>query len=120
MLSALVFSTFISQALAFTRTIGPPGDYRFIRASEACDGSNPKKFEFGEYSVLIACVYDNLDEAFKASMSSGTNIASLLPTILVLIGKLDFLPGPNGNPQSASCWVRLHKIKTVSILSESF
>ncbi|KAL8957178.1 MAG: hypothetical protein Q9193_005484 [Seirophora villosa] len=86
MLSALVLSAVISQALAFTRTIGPPGDYRFVRASEACDGSNPKKFEFGECSVLIACIYDNIDEAFKASLSSGTNIASLLPTILVLIG----------------------------------
>lgn len=120
MLSALVLSAVISQALAFTCTIGPPGDYRFIYASEACDGSNPKKFEFGECSVLIACIYDNLDEAFKASLSSGTNIASLMPTILVLIGKLDYLPCPNGNPQSSSCLVRLYKIKTVSILSGSF
>ena len=35
------------------------------------------KFEFGECSLLIACVYEKLDEAFKASLSGGTNIASL-------------------------------------------
>lgn len=70
------------------RTIGPVGDHRFEIASEACDGTNRNNFEFGVCSQLIACIYDHLDEAFKASLSTGTNIASLLPTILVLIGKL--------------------------------
>ncbi|KAL8902934.1 MAG: hypothetical protein Q9171_007561, partial [Xanthocarpia ochracea] len=68
------------------RTIGPVGDDRFEIASEACDGTNRNNFEFGVCSQLIACIYDHLDEAFKASLSTGTNIASLLPTILVLIG----------------------------------
>lgn len=87
----LASSHLIRPVLALTRTIGPVGDYRFDRASAACDGANRENFEFGACSVLIACIYDNLDEAFKASLSSGTNIASLLPTILVLIGKLVFL-----------------------------
>ena len=82
---------FIPPTLALKRTIGPPGDARFIRASNACDGTNLENFEFGVCSLLIACIYDNLDEVFKASVSSGTNIASLLPTILVLIGELEFL-----------------------------
>ena len=89
--SIVVSICFISPTLALKRTIGSPGDARFIRASNACDGTNPQSFEFGICSLLIACIYDKLDEAFKASLSSGTNIASLLPTILVLIGELDFL-----------------------------
>lgn len=80
----------ISPTRALLRTIGPVGDPRFQRAVAACDGANPKKLEFGVCSELVDCIYDNVDEAFKASLSSGTNIASLLPTILVLIGELGF------------------------------
>ena len=87
-IAVLIF--FISPTLALKRTIGPPGNAHFINASNACDGTNPKNFEFGICSLLISCIYDNLDEAFKASLSSGTNIASLLPTVLVLIGELEF------------------------------
>ncbi|MCJ1429741.1 hypothetical protein MMC29_007656, partial [Sticta canariensis] len=79
-------SFLIPSALAFNRTAGPPQDHRFAAASRACNGSNPANFQFQRCSVLIACVYNKLDEAFKASLGSGTNIASLLPTILVLIG----------------------------------
>lgn len=84
-------SVLIPSTLAFNRTIGPPNDGRFIAASRACNGSDPANFKFAVCSLLIACVYDKLDEAFKASLSSGTNIASLLPTILVLIGVLRIL-----------------------------
>ena len=82
---------FIPPTLALKRTIGPPDDARLILASNACDGTNLKNLEFGVCSLLIACIYDNLDEAFKSSSSIGTNIASLLPTILVSIGELEFL-----------------------------
>ncbi len=85
--SILAASHWISPALALTRSLGPPDDYRFKGASNACDGRNPKNFEFGLCSIAIACTFGHLDEAFKASLASGTNIASLLPTILVLIGK---------------------------------
>ncbi|KAI4233881.1 MAG: hypothetical protein LQ349_004126 [Xanthoria aureola] len=61
-------------------------DPHFKKAVAACDGTNPQKFQFDVCSRLVDCIYDNVTEAFKASMSSGTNIASLLPTILVLIG----------------------------------
>ena len=86
LISALSF--LIPSVLALKRTIGPPKDYRFIAALRICNGSDPANFKFAVCSVLIACVYENIDEAFKASLSSGTNIASLLPTILVLIGML--------------------------------
>ena len=86
--SVVVSSLLIPPTLGLRRTIGPPNDARFITASKACNGSDRKEFEFAVCSLLIACVYEKLDEAFKASLSSGTNIASLLPTILVLIGGL--------------------------------
>ena len=86
--SALVSLLLVPPTFSLRRTVGPPNDARFISASKACNGSDPKEFEFGVCSLLIACIYEKLDEAFKASLSSGTNIASLLPTILVLIGRL--------------------------------
>ena len=89
--TVIVSLVLVSPALALRRTIGPPNDARFISASKACNGSDRRQFEFGVCSILIACIYDKLDEAFKASLSTGTNIASLLPTILVLIGALSLL-----------------------------
>lgn len=80
----------ISRTRALLRTIGPVGDPHFKKAVAACDGANPKNFEFAVCSPFVDCIYDNVTEAFKASLSSGTNIASLLPTILVLIGELGF------------------------------
>ncbi|KAI9784561.1 MAG: hypothetical protein M1839_001783 [Geoglossum umbratile] len=83
-LSAVLFLIFPSQAL--NRTVGPPDDYRFVGVSKIRGGSNPANFEFRKCSVLIDCVYEHLSEALKASLSSGTSIAALLPTILALIG----------------------------------
>lgn len=85
--SVIVSLCSIYPTQALLRTIRPIGDPHFKRAVAACDGANPQKFQFGVCSRLVDCIYDNVSEAFKASMSSGTNIASLLPTILVLIGK---------------------------------
>ena len=86
--SVLVSSLLIPPTLGLRRTVGPPNDPRFISASKACNGSDRKEFEFGVCSLLITCIYEQLSEAAKASLSSGTNIVSLLPTILVLIGRL--------------------------------
>lgn len=101
---------FIHPVLTLRRTIGPPGDHIFDRASAACDGANTKNFDFGVCSVLIACIYENLDEAFKASLSSGTNIASLLPTILVLIGKLVILSFLEGDVRRGFSILAAHGI----------
>lgn len=48
----------------------------------------PSSREFGGCSILISCIMENIEEAFKASLGVGTSIVSLLPTILALIGKL--------------------------------
>lgn len=69
------------------RTVGPPTDRRFVHASKLCNGSDPENFKFDTCSDLITCIYAHITQALAASLSSGTNIAALLPTILVLIGK---------------------------------
>ena len=89
---ALLF--FVSPVKAFKRTVGPAGDPRFENASRICNGSDAANFEFGSCSKLISCVYNNLDQYLAVSLGSGTNIASLLPTILALIGELHFLKPP--------------------------
>ena len=87
--SVLVSSLLIPPTLGLRRTVGPPNDPRFMTASKACDGSDRNEFEHGVCSLLITCIYEKLNEDVKASLSSGTNIVSLLPTILVLIGMLN-------------------------------
>jgi hypothetical protein len=78
---------FILPAFALRRTIGPPNDPRFIKASQVCNVTWPESFEFGVCSITISCVYQNLAQALIASMGCGTSIAALLPTILALVGE---------------------------------
>lgn len=85
--SFVVFLLFILPIQAINRTVGPPHDQRFIDASNHCNGHDPASFTFGPCSLLIDCVYEHLDESLKASLSCGTSIAALLPTILVLISE---------------------------------
>ena len=101
--SVLVSSLLIPPTLGLRRTVGPPNDPRFMTASEACNGSDRKEFEFGVCSLLITCIYEELTEVVKASLSSGTNIVSLLPTILVLIGMLSSCCGPYSSFALATC-----------------
>lgn len=86
-LTSVTIFNLILPIQAMKRTIGPATDYRFINATKLCNSQGPKDFQFGTCSILIDCVYDNLTEAYKASLSAGTSIAALLPTILSLIGK---------------------------------
>lgn len=58
--------------------------------SKICHGDDPKVFRFRACSHLFSCVYENFSEAMKASLSSGTSIAALLPTMLALIGRFAF------------------------------
>ena len=80
----------VSRVEAFQRTVGPATNPTFENVSRICNGSDPASFDFGTCSNLISCVYNNLSQAYVVSLGSGTNIASLLPTILVLIGELCF------------------------------
>ena len=77
----------MSHTIALLRTVGPVSDPQLKRAATACDSTNPKNLEFGVCSHLVDCIYDNITEAFKGSLSSGNNIASLLPLILFLRGE---------------------------------
>ena len=101
--SVLVYSLLIPPTLGLRRTVGPPNDPRFTTASKACNGSDRKEFEFGVCSLLITCIYEELTEVVKASLSSGTNIVSLLPTILVLIGMSSPCYVPYSSFALASC-----------------
>jgi hypothetical protein len=83
---------FILPVFALRRTIGPANDSRFEYASQVCNVTWPESFEFGVCSVTISCVYQNLSQALIASMSCGTSIAALLPTILALIGESSHNP----------------------------
>jgi len=76
----------VSRVEALQRTVGPATDPVFENVSRICNGSDPASFDFGTCSNLISCVYDHLSSAYIAGLSSGTSIAALLPTILVLIG----------------------------------
>jgi len=68
------------------RTIGPANDPKFAVPAKACGSDNPENFMFGACSVLISCVLNGLNnEASKASLSTGTSIAALLPTILAIV-----------------------------------
>ena len=78
--SVLVSSLLVLTTLSLRRTIGPPNDARFITAAQACNGNDRKEFEFGMCSLLIVYVYEKIDEAFKASFSSDTNIAWVEPS----------------------------------------
>jgi hypothetical protein len=70
------------------RTIGPVNDPRFAISAKACGSDNRENFMFGACSVLIYRVLNGLNnEALKASLSTGTSIAALVPTILAMVDK---------------------------------
>ncbi|KAF2650985.1 hypothetical protein K491DRAFT_720253 [Lophiostoma macrostomum CBS 122681] len=81
-----ILCIFICPSHALHRTIGPAGSPQFRNATQNCPVDDPKYFKINACSKLITCVYENLSEAMKASLGSGTSIAALLPTILALIG----------------------------------
>lgn len=90
----IIFSVLLALCLqtatveALNRTIGPPGDYRFNNVSNHCPINDPAYFKIRKCSELIACVYENLQESFKASLGTGTSIAGLIPTIQTILGTI--------------------------------
>lgn len=89
---SILLPLLVPLATAIKRTAGPPGNRHFIAASQTCNASNSPNFQFGLCSAFITCMYNELSEGFKANISVGTNIASLLPTILLLIGIISVVP----------------------------
>jgi hypothetical protein len=75
---------------ALKRTIGVSSDIRTQETFRNCiQGSNNTyhvDFEYGGCPNLIACMMNNLPADLTAGMQAGGNIASLVPTILALVG----------------------------------
>ncbi|KAL9120449.1 MAG: hypothetical protein Q9187_002996 [Circinaria calcarea] len=71
---------------AVNRAIGLASDARTQAAVQECSFKPNRTFNFGECSGLVKCVLDGLPSDISAGMQSGANIASLVPTILVIVG----------------------------------
>ena len=85
-----VSAFFTVPVCAIHRVIGSSSD-NFTQAvihdcfSQA-NSTAPEGFKFGECARLIRCVLDGLPSDISAGMQSGANIASLVPTILAIVG----------------------------------
>jgi len=75
---------------AIQRTIGDPSDTQTQNVLTECLGqsssTDPIGFGYGACAHLLRCVSDNLAGDISAGMQSGGTIASLIPTILALVG----------------------------------
>jgi hypothetical protein len=88
-----VFSGMILFSLpvrAIQRNIGVSSDTETQDTVQKCfqesNSTYPIGFEHGCCPNLIACVMSNLPADISAGMQAGGNIASLVPTILALVG----------------------------------
>lgn len=82
---------------ALHRTIGNPNDAIIQKVVRQCLDSNPLSgFGYGRCPSLLRCTLDNLPSDLTAGMQSGANIASLLPTILAIIGTVDIYVREHG------------------------
>lgn len=81
---------FSPSVLAIQRTIGASSDIRTQNTVQGClqesNSTDPIGFEYGACPYLIACVMSNLPADITAGMQAGGNIASLVPTVLALVG----------------------------------
>jgi hypothetical protein len=85
---AFLFILILPADALLHRTPGPANDARFSVPAAACNASSPYMWQFGNCSQLISCMFNNLnDTALSESLSIGTSIAALTPTILALIGE---------------------------------
>lgn len=81
-----VLSVLAVPVYAITRSAGEPNDPNMVPASRACGGMNQIMYTAAYCPALIRCVMDRLPSDITSGMSSGSNIASLIPTIAALIG----------------------------------
>ncbi|KAF2164690.1 hypothetical protein M409DRAFT_56501 [Zasmidium cellare ATCC 36951] len=93
MLSNLVLLSCVGISLhgvlanALQRSIGNPTDPKIQNVVHECLNTDPLSgFGYHRCPHLLRCALDNLPSDITAGMQSGANIASLLPTILALIG----------------------------------
>jgi hypothetical protein len=71
---------------ALTRYIGSPSDSQTQAIARTCGALDQSNFNVGRCPSLLRCVLDKLPSDLAAGNSSGSNIASLVPTIAALIG----------------------------------
>ncbi|KAE9407535.1 hypothetical protein BT96DRAFT_1014091 [Gymnopus androsaceus JB14] len=90
---ALVLSAWIPSAQAIHREIGAQDpiiktavDTCFASPSNSTTYGGEVGYQAGLCPNLINCIMDNISPADSAGMSAGSTIASLLPTILALVG----------------------------------
>ncbi|KAL9117363.1 MAG: hypothetical protein Q9187_006101 [Circinaria calcarea] len=81
-----VLTLFSVPVGAVSRTIGLASDARTQAVVQECSSKPNSTFNFGECARLINCVLDGLPSDVAAGMQSGANIASLVPTILAIVG----------------------------------
>lgn len=85
-LATAILGAFVRPVSALTRYVGEPSDPIMDPISQQCGGHNQTNFNGGLCPVLLRCVLDKLPSDISAGMQSGSNIASLVPTITALIG----------------------------------
>lgn len=86
--------------ISYAKTLGSPTDQGFQEIFQNCMNNDTlidiyggsTGFGFGRCPNLIDCVLSSASEGTKAGMSSGTSIASLIPTMLALIGTFVLFP----------------------------
>jgi hypothetical protein len=83
---ALLTTIFLQPVQAFQRYVGDPTNPIVRNISYTCGANNQTNFENGLCPALLRCVLDELPSDIAAGFQSGGNIASLVPTILTLIG----------------------------------
>ncbi|KAH9845060.1 hypothetical protein Tdes44962_MAKER06919 [Teratosphaeria destructans] len=86
--SPLTFTLLLlpSSVRAWVRTVGSPTDPRMAAISRTCNGTDPTSYLSGHCPGLLRCVMSTATADVTAGMSAGSNIASLIPTTLALIG----------------------------------
>lgn len=85
-LSMICMGRLLQPVEAFTRYIGDPNDPKMGAISAQCNGTMQTNFAGARCGALLRCVLDNTPADLMAGMQSGGSIASLVPTILALIG----------------------------------
>lgn len=83
---ACLSAIFLQPVQAFQRYISDPTDAVVRDISDACGANNQSNFASGNCPSLLRCVLDEIPSDIAAGFQSGGNIASLVPTILALIG----------------------------------
>lgn len=83
----LLVAISVVGAFALERTIGDPNDSSLQSVVSNCLTTTPNSgFTYDKCTFLVRCVLDNVVSEIAAGFQSGSNIASLVPTTLALIG----------------------------------